>query len=195
MPMNAVVLGAQVVADLGVSDPVASGLLIAMQAPICVWTASNMKVSPTANIPLIAAGTAITGEGGFTYSDVPSLTNAIASAIGMTDAVGLSKMSIVTQHYADTIRDHGIVLATSLVAFVGTPPPPTGPVSGTGKILLMEDFKFYEALNITDDAGIETWTKYGASLKTHLEAFADVLPGTMMNPATGGPVTGEGQLA
>lgn len=203
MPMNAVVLGLQVVVDLEVTDPVVAGLLIAAQVPLINWTKSNMKADPSIGSPLLnlkAAGAAITGIGGFSYTDVNALTNALCTAIGLTDPVGKTKAAIVTQHYADTIAAYGKILPSGLIAFTGPAPPDPGPVTGTGKIFLDGDFTFYTALGLTDALSIATWTTFGNSLKLHLNTFGDVQPnlpstGTMVNPSIGGNVTGLGVLA
>lgn len=192
--MNPALLGAALVADLSVTDPVGAALFLAMPAPIITWISSNVQADPTKNVPLIAVGTSIVGEGGFTCGSTNTLTTAIASAIGMTDPVGISKMSLVTQHIADTLSNYGHINASSLIAYAGPAPPPTGPVSGTGGVTLSQPFTFYTALSITDAPGIQYWTAFGDALQDHLESFAVIAP-TMTNPASGGVVSGTGALS
>jgi len=192
MPLNPVILGLDIVQRLEVTDPVAAVLLLAMPVPIIQWTIANVTVSPTLGIPLLAAGPLIVGTGGLIIPDTAPLTQLIASALGMTDPVGVAKMGIITAHYAEVMAEHGQVKTDLLLAYAGPAPPPSGPVAGTGGITVAQPFKFWEALELTDAPGIAKWTAFGDALKDHLELFATIAP-TMTN-LIGGIVSGTGAV-
>ena len=191
--MNPAILGLAVVESLEVTNPVVAALLIAMQAPLILWTTANVQANPLMNIPLIAAGPAVVGQGGFTVGSPDALTGIVSAALGMVDPAGMSKMGIITKHYAATITQFGQIDATGLVAFAGPAPPPIGPVAGTAKMKLAKPFTFWKALALTDAGSIEKWTKYGDALKTHLETFALITPA--MTNAIGAPLTGTGTVS
>lgn len=195
MPLNPVVLGLLLVEKVGPTDPLGIAGYMAMGAPIVTWTLANLQAVPGMNIPLIAAGAVIGGEGGFSAGSTAPLKTALAAAIGISDAAGLEKLGIVTQHYADTLVQFGKIDPSGLIAFTGPPPPPIGPVTGTGGLILDGEFRFFEALEVTDAPGIEKWTAFGEALKEHLESSALITPAGMQNPAVGGAVIGTGTVS
>ncbi len=197
MPLNPAVLGALLVAEVGPTDPLGIAGYMAMGAPIVSWTLSSLVADPTKGTPLIAAGATILGTGGFNAGSTATLKTALAAAVGIKDAVGIAKVGIVVQHYADTLATKGQIVPLSLIGYIGPSPPgpPIGPVTGTGTVVLSDDFKFYEALNVTDAPGIAKWKAFGNALKTHLQTAALVTPAAMLNPAAGGLVTGTGTVS
>jgi hypothetical protein len=189
--LNPAVLGLEIVAATIPTDPLGIIAHMAIAAPLMLWTASNVTVNPLGGVPLVAAGPKVVGTGALVVADPTPLIQILCAAIGILDDPGVAKVGTIVTHYAEVMRT-GQVNTALLVAYAGPAPPPSGPVSGTGAILIPGEFDFKTALEVTDAPGMAKWDAFGAALKSHIEANSMISP-TMVN-AIAGPLTGSGAV-
>lgn len=197
MPINGAVLGAAFVAGVQPTDPLGIAAWLAIGGSWASWTMANVSALATAgDVPLIAVGAAIEGDGGYVAGPSPVLGLLLAASAGTIDPTGIAKWLIVASHYTEVFGTTATIDGGTLIAYTGPSPPgpPVGPVSGTGKVLLPEDWNFSSALEVKDEPGIQKWEAVASALKTHITSLGLITP-TMQNPAVGGPVTGTGTLS
>jgi len=191
VPLNPATLGAQIVAASGSIDAAGIAAQILIAAQFVTWTLSNIIVNATGGTPLVAVGPAITGTGGLIVGPTPILGIQLAAAAGSVDAAGLSKWAAIASEYGNWLSQGGIDPST-LIAYVGVTPP-TGAVTGTALLHFNGPPNFAQAIGITDSTGAARWKAIAAAVQTHMQ-LALMTP-AMINPGTGGPVTGTGTIA
>lgn len=166
---------------------------------IMSWAPGGILVlSVNTTIPansLVAAGAVVTGSGALQTTDLDSLGQAMASGAGVpsTDAKGIAKWVSVAHALGDWIADHGGLDPTNLVAS-----PSGGVLTGTATVVFDDKSvgpRLAEASGTQDPIGRAGWNSIGTTILSHIETFANVLPGAIASPNGGGPCAGLGVLS
>lgn len=160
------------------------------------WIPTAAIFNPLLRTPLLATGPVVTGTGGFTFTMPSSTLGALlASSAGSSDPVGQSRWMAIASAIVSWFQAQGGVDPSMLVAFVGAAP---GAVTGLATLAFSSveiGPSLASAAGSTDPVGIAAWGDIGHALLKHVTDNAQVLPGTLVNPGTGGPVTGASAIS
>lgn len=148
----------------------------------------------------VAAGVVLPDSGGFVTNSVQSAAfgAALAVSAGSVDAPGIAKWLAIGNAIVDWMGSKGCYGSSGLVGYAGPAPPTNGSVTGTGAVAFTDENigpTLAEAAGSTDDAGIEKWGDIGAAILDAIKMNGAIAPGTMQNPAVGGPVVGTGTFS
>ncbi len=153
--------------------------------------------NPLGGTPCIAVGPLITPGGQFTTLPGAPLGILLAAASLSLDAAGIEKWINVANCLVGWVGQYATYSGIGLVAFVGIPP---GPVTGSGLVtfsneIIGPDLATAAGILPDDATGIAKWTAVGAAIITTIKACGMITPSAMVNPGTGGPVTGAGTFS
>ncbi len=191
---GAATLGPALAASAGSTDPPGIAAWMAIGASLCAQLPLFCSVfDPTKGTPMLsAAGLINPGSGGFVSIPGGPMGVVLAASAGSVDAAGIAKWSAIAAALVSWIGTYGCYGPAGLIGFVG---PNPGPVTGIGLVQFTNEAigpDLAAAAGVTDATGIATWAAIGATILTTIKAFGQIAPGAMVNPGTGGPVTGLG---
>jgi hypothetical protein len=191
MPLAGPLLGVQLAASAGSIDPAGIAGWLGIAGALVSWTQSNVNVNSLGGTPLVAAGPVITGTGGLIVGPYPVLGLAMAAGAGSVDAAGIAKWTAIAEALTSWMSVAGGINPSTLIAYVGLG---SGPVTGTALLSFTGPCATLPAAaGATDPPGILAWTAIALAIQTHL--MLGLVTPIMVNPGTGGPVTGTGTVS
>jgi hypothetical protein len=204
MPLAAAsaTLGPALAVAAGSTDPVGIAAWTLIGATICgTLPGCITSFDPTKNtVMLVTAGVVLPNSGGFVTNPVSAAAFglSLAASSGSADAVGVAKWVNIGTAIVDWMGAYGSYGVAGLVGFPGPAPPTNGAVTGLGSVAFTnEDIgpSLAAAAGSTDEAGILKWTAIGGVILTAIKTNGAIAPGSMQNPAVGGPVVGAGSFS
>ena len=191
-------LGGALAVASGSVAPVAVAGWMAIANAFVTWTvaAGNIKVigSPVTGdaSDLVAAGPAVSGTGQFIAPDFATLGALLAVSSGSVAPQAIAAWLAVAKAFCGWVFDHAQIDPSALVAN-----PLGGPVTGVGLIKWSSTAigsVIGPAIGATGKAA-DAWSSVGEALLGHYATMAQILPGAMVSPPGGGPVTGLGLVS
>lgn len=191
---GAATLGVSLAVAAGSADAPGIAAWISIGAALCAQLPVYCGVfNPTLGTPMVsAAGVINPGSGALVALPAAPMGLVLAASAGSIDAAGIAKWTAVASVLVNWVGAYGRYGPAGLIGFVG---PSPGAVTGTGLVQFANEAigpDLALAVGVADAVGIATWTAIGAAILTTIKASGQIAPGAMVNPGTGGPVTGLG---
>ncbi len=182
----------------GCFEPVGLASWLPIAAVFCASIPTFCGVfNPLGGTPCIAVGPLVTPGGNFVAAPAAPLGLLLAAASLSLDAAGIEKWTNVANCVVGWVGQYASYSGVGLVAFVGVPP---GAVTGSGLVtfaneLIGPDLATAAGILPDDAVGLAKWTAVGAAIIATIKATGMITPAAMVNPGTGGPVTGAGTFS
>lgn len=148
----------------------------------------------------VALGVIAPDSGALQTTSHLALGAALAAASGSVDEEGIKAWLRIAKCIVDWMGAHAAYSGVGLVAYAGPAPPPTGAVTGIGKVSFSNEnigppLAVAAGIQPSDDAGRQRWAAIGAAILGAVKDHAEIAPGTLTNPAAGGAVAGAGTFS
>lgn len=207
MPMSGATLGplldtAATSSNAAAAGPSQANWLAVANAIVSAIQAAHVAstfICPTTGGPL-------TGTGSITGISSSSLGSSLASAFMTGSTAGTSSVQSLANDIASalvtTIQGSAVVPSLGLLAPTGSPTTSGGPITGVTTVTGLVGATIGDAIaaKVTaanaaaGAASTSTWEAIGSQIASHVMSNAQVLPGTLIAPSGGGPVTGQGAI-